>query len=267
MKFREPPTEGKWYPNFCLYGPPKSGKSLGAASAPGSILYLNADTENSLYLAHKFYPGKIQEAEVEGLQTLIEATNLVKAQTASGNREIETVVLDPVGDIYRKVIESASNKAIRPTLNQYGDTGVYLERFCRDMCAQPVNFVIVAHEFPQADETTGEVDRLLWTGTKSGSQAMTQKILGMVDVVGYTALLIDEASGKKQYVAQLVTDKGRKGGDRFGVLGNWQPLNLASWIDQMRTMKPENLIEAEGAKPKETAKKASAKPAAKGAAK
>lgn len=247
LTFKEPPKDAALHPNFLLYGPPKSGKSLGAASLAqrGKVLYANADTDNSTYLAHKFYPGQIEEVEVDGLQTLIDIMLLAEQMATKPveEREFQTVVLDPIGDIHRLTLEGLSNRAIRPSLNQYGDVNVHIERFCRKLCKLPVNFVIVAHEFPVQDESTGEVEKLLWTGTKAASQQMSQKLLGMVDVAGYTSVLIPEDGGKKQFVAQLVTSKGRRGGDRFGVLGDWQPLNLSAWVEMMEQTPAENMIQ------------------------
>ena len=61
--------------NVLLYGGPKTGKTMGAASAPGPILYLNADRPNATRLAHAKYGKAIREVRVEGLQTLIDVTD------------------------------------------------------------------------------------------------------------------------------------------------------------------------------------------------
>lgn len=45
LNFVEPLTEA--HMNILLYGPPKTGKTVGAATAPGPILYLNADRPNA----------------------------------------------------------------------------------------------------------------------------------------------------------------------------------------------------------------------------
>jgi hypothetical protein len=49
-----------------------------------------------------------------------------------------------------------------------------------------------------------------------------------VDVVGYCGRVQQEEEAK--YVAQLHNGNGRRGGDRFGVLGNWRELDLAEWF-------------------------------------
>jgi phage nucleotide-binding protein len=212
------------YANVLLYGPPKSGKTAAAASAPGTILYLNLDLPNATRFARGRAGDRMHEVQFEGLQTLVDIYAAVHQEPT-----FDTVVIDPIGDLYRRLLEEASDKSVRPTLNQYGDVGTHLERFCRSLCEAPINVVLIAHEFPVQDEASGEVEKLLWTGTKSSSAQMSNKLMGMVDIVGYTGILETEDAGK-QYVAQLANAGGRRGGDRFDVLGDWRPLDLTEWF-------------------------------------
>lgn len=112
--------------------------------------------------------------------------------------------------------------AIRPKINLYQDVYTHIERHCRLMCSLPVNFVIVTHDLPVHDEETGGHEHMPFTG--SNNTALGAKLMAMVDVVGYTAV-----KDENQYVAQLVNGKGRKGGDRFKVLGLYREMDLTEW--------------------------------------
>jgi hypothetical protein len=220
--------------NILLYGPPKSGKSAAALTIPGSILYLNADTANSLwYGLRRRGPtlGRVRQGKLTGFDGLIALAQWLRTD----NLEVpETIVLDPVADVYRGLLEQASNKAVRPRLDTYGDTGTYLERFFRSLCSAPVNAVFIAHDLPIKDEVTGEVEYLPSTGTSN--PALGRKLMGMVDVLGYTGV-IQQEGGEPRYVAQLLDGRGRHGGDRFNVLrgddGVTADLDLGRWITKI----------------------------------
>jgi hypothetical protein len=231
VKVVKPPDVPKR--NVLLYGPPKTGKTIGAATAPGPLLYLNTDLPNATYGAHKRSQGRLLEVHYESFMDTVVPLGL---QAASGepivldDTQIETVVIDPVGELYRRVLEELSQRAIRPTTPTYGATGVHVERLLRALCENPcVNVVLVLHSLSEKDEATGEIERLPGTGTKN--PALGVKLMGMVDVVGFTARL-ETAEGPK-YVAQLVDAKGRHGGDRFDLgLGEYAEINIAEWFGE-----------------------------------
>lgn len=223
MKFVTPPKVPKR--NVLLYGPPKTGKTRGATSAPGPVLLLNADLPNATWFAHSQQKrGHIKEVQYEGFNTLLEIGTMV----AKGELPFETIVIDPLGELYRRLLEEFSQRAISPSLPTYQAVSVHLERFCRALCESPdFNVVLVAHEHPVHDESNNTTEKLAWTGTKN--PALGQKLMGMVDIVGFTAM-IEAEDGNHQYVAQLINAKGRRGGDRFDSLGDFAPLDLAAWF-------------------------------------
>lgn len=213
--------------NVVLLGPPKTGKTMGAASAPGPVLYLNADLPTATRYARRYYGEKVQEVRFEGMQTLIDITHAAY----DPEKPWGTVVIDTIGELYRLIIEDASKRAVRPTLNQYGDTSVYLERFCRSLCEAPVNAVFICHDHPVQDEAAGETLVMPFTGTSNPK--LGRKLLGMVDVIGYTGAIFGEDGGR-EWVAQLTNNKGRPGGGRFDVLPGetgFRRLDLSEWID------------------------------------
>lgn len=214
--------------NVLLYGPPKTGKTTGAASAPGPVLVLNADRPNATRFAHAKYGNAIKEVRVTGLDTLIQATLAVEAG------DFATVVVDTVGEVYRTVLEDMTDRVLRPQIQWYGDTGTHLERFCRAMVEAPVHAVFVCHELV-VEDTDEEADHRPFTGTKN--PVLAEKLMAMVDVFGYTGTVLGDdgdSEGKEDemsYMVQLVNGRGRRGGDRFNALGRVRELDLSEWID------------------------------------
>jgi hypothetical protein len=214
---------------------PKTGKTAGACTTKtlGGVVLLNADLPNATHYPHSLdSEGRIMEVEWDEnpLQTLVDITTAIIQQTgmrAPANRVAETVILDPLSEMHRRLIEGLAGSRMRPTLDQYGDAAIHLERFCRKMCELPVNFVIVAHDRAEKDEATGAFERLALTATNN--QALGSKLMGMVDVIGFTGVKQIE-DGSLQYLSQLAPGAGRRGGDRFDVLGSVRTTDVGDWI-------------------------------------
>jgi len=228
LSFKEAPKI--MYPNTLLYGPPKTRKTTGACSMPGGLLLMNLDLPNASHYARSTDPdGRIMEIDFKGMESLIDVVLALEAQGEGPERVVESVVVDTVGDLHRRLLEGESNRAIRPTLNQYGDVAVHIERFCRRLCELPVNVCIVCHEYPVKDETTGGMERLPWTGTTNPS--LGSKLMSMVDIVGFTGV-VRQDDGRAVYRTQLISEHGRRGGERFaGVLGEFPETDLGQWIE------------------------------------
>lgn len=243
LEYEQPPVEPK--ANVLLYGPPKTFKSMGAASAPGPILYLNLDQPNAVTHVAAHYGDKIKFAKWKGLDTLTD----VRVELEKPDHGFETVVLDTVGDLYRRLVQERSNDALRPQIGYYGDAGVLIERWCRRMCAnQSVNFVAVAHEQPIKDEEAGRFERLPFTGSAS-NPTLGNKLAAMVDVIGYTGATQEEGDAEPRFLAQLVPANGRRGGQRWNVLGKVEELNLTDWVDRIaRHNAPKQAQKKEAAK-------------------
>ena len=219
--------------NVALVGPPKTGKTAGAASAPGRVLYLNAELKNRVRYARRRYGDKLAVVSVTGEQTLIDATY------AAYSGEFATVVVDSIGELRTLLLKeaAASNSGKmqhKPTLDQYREVGDIIERFCKALCKAPVNTVLVFHSEPTKDDTTGEILHEATTGASKPKLART--LLGMVDIVGFTGA-IEQEDGTFEYVAQLVPAKGRLGGDGFACLADERgirALDLSEWIEAIK---------------------------------
>lgn len=226
-----------------LYGPSGSGKTTGALSAPGPILLLNAEGPDGPNYARQEQGREIHEVEVTGYGSLEAAYFHLRDRL--GNEP--TVVVDSLGEVYRTLLEDLSGKAIRPTLPQYGEAGVRLERFCRSLRDLPHHVVLIAAERPIKDEETGGFERLPITGTSNPD--LGQKVMAMVTVTGYCGYLPPEgnpdgAQGGR-WVAQLYNGHGRRGKDRTGRLhseGGLLDVNLTEWV--RLAGRPENPLEA-----------------------
>jgi hypothetical protein len=204
VRLREKPTLPPRR-NVFLYGPPKSGKTLALATVPGPLVLLNADLENATWLAHQRRPD-LQEIDLEPvdpndkqpvLRTVLELENAANQRKLDS---VETIGVDPVGELYARLVREISGNAVSPAIQVYQQAGVFVERLCRALCK-------------------------------------CRKIMSMVDVIGYTAR-IERADGDPLFVAQLVNAKGRRGGDRFDVLGTKEngycrPLDLSEWFEAL----------------------------------
>jgi len=148
----------------------------------------------------------------------------------------DTWVVDTVGELHRRLLAFRSKGAVRPTLDAYGDVAREVEDFIRFLVEAPCNLVVVAHEQPVKDESTGGFMTLPWTGTSN--PALGQKLMGMMDIVGYTGATVvkDGEETKTIYVTQLVPTMGRPVGvrGRFNKLitrEGYRPTDLSEWFE------------------------------------
>ena len=245
MEFRKDPKEQPFFVNVLLYGPAKTGKSTGAATAPGLVGYINADLPNSTEFVHeRDTQNRIKEVVLpkDPKPVLSEVMRSCYPKQGTG---FDTWVLDPVGELHRRLLVHQSRGAVRPSQSTYGDVSREVEDFVRFMCEAPCHFVIVAHEHSTKDDETGGFKTVPWTGTQN--PALGQKILGLVDIIAFTgavAVEVDADDGTKQrellYVSQLVPTPGRPVGvrGRFNKLitpevrqTGWRLTDLGRWLE------------------------------------
>lgn len=217
--------------NFLLYGPPKSGKSTAAATAPGPVLWVSAEGPGALAYARKIAAQRgTQILEVRiGRQTdarevLREVIRHVKAGTEPAPR---TVVVDTLAKVREALIRQIVVPGAKNSIQQFGEVARILREFVQTMRDLPVNFVLIAHQ-DVADAEGERIVRPLIGG------ALTEEIPGEVDVIAYTHSFKDEEAGERRYVGQLVEAKSRIAGDRSGGLGAVRDLDLSEWLTAYR---------------------------------
>jgi len=225
--------------NIALIGPPKTGKTAGAGSAPGPVGYLNLDTPNATRFARKKYGDehfreiKIPEVTEEQQSPVLDT--LYDLGRAAFAAELATIVIDPISDLYRRLLEEKTQRKLRFGIEHRGDVSTIMARTFLGLCEAPVNFVAVAHEMPVKDEGSGETRVYPFTGTNNTN--LGGKLLGNVDIIAYSGVSYAE-DGTPTYLAQLTSAKGRPGGDRFDCLADpatgCRELNLAEWVQAIR---------------------------------
>lgn len=231
--------------NVLLYGAGGAGKSTGAASAPGPLLWVNAEGPGALEFARKMHGDeKFHEVPFLGSQTLIDVYHHLR----DGNAPERTLVVDTVGEVYRILAEELQGAADRPSLQNYGDVNTRIDRFVRATRDLPVNVVLICHEELVKDETTGEVLREPVTGGRK----LPRSLINQCDIVSYCGVKAATDEQPKRYMGQLVDQHGRHGKDRSGVLGDYRELNLTEWIETAATAPlPEEAPASEAVAPAE----------------
>ena len=213
--------------NVVLYGPEGTGKTVGALSAPGPVLLLNAEGENAAHFARTIY-SNVHEIPLPmsgGAKDLLDEA-LLWLKSPAGE-QVKTVVLDSLSEVHGAILRDMAKDPDHPTLPERGDTNTWLERYAMSLRDLPLNVVIVAHETWTKDDVTGVIERSPYAGTSN--VAFGKKFTGpFADIVGYTAR-VDEDGGTR-FMAQLVDGNGRRAKNRGGVLGKFAELNLTEWF-------------------------------------
>lgn len=217
------PTPAGTTMNVLVYGPPGTGKTVGACSAPGPILVLNAEGPGALRKAREVHGDRdIREVAVTGKKILDDAYLYLRDREGAE----KTVVVDTVGEVYRVLLEEMGGE--RPSLQNYGDVNLIIERFVRALRDLDINVVLTAHEEVVSDGTTGETMRQPVTGGKK----LPGNLMAQVDVVAYTGVITEDGKPPR-FVAQLVDGGGRRCKDRSGRLGTVRDVDLTEWLQAM----------------------------------
>lgn len=236
-----------------LFGPEGEGKTTAAASAPGPILYANADRPGGLRFARRHFPKtEFLEIPVDGKAVLETLYVELKSGTWDG---IETVILDSLGRLYDVVLASMAKDDKHPTLPERGDVNTFLERYILALLELPFHIVLVAHDNPvittgNSDQGTADIELFPFTGTNT--PGLAKKIMRALDVVSYCgSVSVDDDKVPDElpvtmdrhddgsvweYTGQLFKAGGRRCKDTTGVLGQYAPLNLTEWIEQVTSV-------------------------------
>lgn len=229
LQFVDPPAAPETF-NVLLYGPPKSGKSTAAATAPGPNLWVNAEGPNALHFARKVARERGNEILEVQVGRDVDARLLLRQvieHVRRGSPRPVTVTVDTLAKLREALIRQIVVPGARNTLQQFGEVARIMREFIRALRDEPVNLVLIAHQDVQ-DADGDRIVQALIGGT------LTAEVPGEVDVVAYTHSFKDEESGERRYVGQLVEAKGRVAGDRSGALGAVRDLDLAEWLATYR---------------------------------
>lgn len=242
LLFTAPPAVPDTF-NVLLFGKPKSGKSTAAATAPGPILWLNAEGPGALGYARKVAAQRgteIHEVMI-GTKAITPDPSAVLQQVYRHVRDgleprVQTVVVDTLAKVRDALIAQIVVKGSKNSLPQYGEVADKLGGFINALRDLPVNLILLAHVDVKDGEDGRIVDPLI-------GGALTEKVPGEVDVVSYTLAVPDE-DGVHRYYGQVVEGRGRTCGDRSGGLaadGSLRLLDLTEWLAVYRkALTPDN---------------------------
>ena len=234
LQFADPaPSE---YLSILLYGPEGSGKTTAAMSAPDPIIFCNADGKGAMRFARWRYRDKqMFPLAIDGKQPLIELYTALRKREP-GIADTKTVVIDSLGRLYDILLYEVAGD--HPSLPQRGDINTFIERYILGLLELPVHVVLVAHDNPvvtsgSEEQGTANIELFPFVGTNN--PALAKKLMRAVDIVGYCGRKTEGEGNNKMifYMAQLFAAGGRRAKDRTDVLGDFAPLNLSKWIDDI----------------------------------
>lgn len=237
------PTSEVGHVNILAYGPPGVGKSTAAATAPGPILYANAEGPGALAFARKTAAERgteIHEARLTAdLDARLFLRSLIEHVRSGADPVCQTLVVDTVGRLREHLIRQLVQQGSKNSLQQYGEVSRVLAEFVRLARDLPINLVLLAHE-DFADQDGDRVVRPLIGGNQ------TELIPGEMDIVSYlfTRDLDDDTVSHE---AMFVEYKGRRAKDRSGGLGRSAPSDISAWIETFREAlrpKPQDATES-----------------------
>lgn len=217
--------------NILLYGPPGSGKTTGAATAPGPSVWLNFQGRTAMAFARKIAgEADHQLAEIRltrGDDPRPAMRQLIEHVRAGELPQPQTVVVDTIGDL-REALAAAIARGSQPTLPEWGEVGKALMGFVKILRDLNCHVVLIAHE-DVAD--SGDQDRIIrpMIGGKS-----TEQVCAEMDVVAYCGV-VRKDDQPPRYAAQFVESRGRRAKDRSGGLGVSRDIDLTDWIDTFRS--------------------------------
>jgi nitrate reductase NapAB chaperone NapD len=227
------PEQATW--NTCLYGPTGNGKTMGACSAPGPILLVNAEGPDRSRKAHAVYGDKIREVKLDktnASKTLERVFLLLREEDC----DIKTVIFDTAGEIYQALIDEASNSG-KISLPMRGDASTKLERYYRSVRDLPnVNMVVIAQE--QVEDGEEEQLRIPMCGPRVAT--LSNKVQEFVSILAYIGEIPAEGDTPRRWVGQLVEKGGRRAKDSSGGLGDFRDLDLTDWFETATAAMSEN---------------------------
>lgn len=215
--------------NVLLFGGPGEGKSTGALSAPGPILYLSTEQTNALRFGADHHD--VDDLDVVTLEKgkIGETIEEFALHAENETDHYASIVVDTVGDLRSAVLEELGGTVARPTLQSHGDANYVVSSLVRRLIALPdTNVVFVCHEDIQTDEF-GERLHVPHVGGKEVPRVLGQ----LADVIGFCKLVSDDEGEKVRTVAKFV-DNGAYAKDRTAKLGTHADVNISDWLSMVK---------------------------------
>jgi hypothetical protein len=218
--------------NTLLWGQPKSGKSTAAATAPGPILWVNAEGPGALGFARKTAVARgtaIHEVTIDRRTPDVSGVldNVYLHIREGRDPQVRTVVVDTLAKVRDALVSQLVDPGSKNSLKQYGKVAEKLGGFVNALRDLPVNVVLLAHADVNNDAEDGRITLPLIGGK------LTETIPGEVDVVAYCSPARED-DGSIHYYGQLIEGKGRTGlGDRSGAIADERgirELDLSNWL-------------------------------------
>jgi len=180
----------KNYFSCLLIGPPGSGKTTAAMTAPGPVLFLDTDIKlHKMVLAQtKLSSGEVVQWAIDDPMTSLSLTALMKVDMKPGSKAVmpkpkgyehlaemidklvegkcvvdgvkyETVVLDSFTSMSEHLVRyiTAANSSPHMTLPLYGTLKTNFEILISTLMRLPANIIIICHESATKDELTGRI--------------------------------------------------------------------------------------------------------------
>lgn len=207
--------DNKGSTNIFLYGEPGVGKSVLAATSP-KALFLVPNTDETVSM-------RGTGSDMWVVSNYLDLAEVHEYLLHGGSKEYDWVWFDNVSiwqdyNMDAIMTETVDRKTTReffiPDRPEYLRNQNQLSFFIRNMVALPVNFGMVAHVMKEYSALTD--DEMLMPLIQGGRGALSQKLSGMMNIVGYMIA----RSTNKGTQRILYTSKSRRyvARDRFGVL-------------------------------------------------
>lgn len=219
LAFVDPDEQDGRY-RVVLWAAPGEGKSVGAATAPAPIVVLSADRPGAYRFARRHHKGKdIREVRYEDSSTL---ANLYRYLKDTG--DVKTVVLDPFGGIYDRVVAEIGGADVQA--HHYQQANKKLLGFLYSLRPLDLHVVLVAHErLNDGKQGDGKLYPQL------GGPALLNRVLAESDIVAHVERVQGAGDDPATYMAQLTPRGTLVCKESTGLLGDRRPLDLAEWFE------------------------------------
>jgi hypothetical protein len=215
--------------NVLLYGPPGAGKTAGAATAPGPLMWVNLEGGGALSYARKVAGERgteLHEVRVNRDEPqLSQILRGVYAHVRDGAEPVvRTVVVDTIGKVRDHLArEFGADQPSRDSMQKWKVVATTMDGFVQGLRDLDVNVVLIAHEDISDDPAgSGRVIR-----PKIGGH--TEKVCAEADIIAYCGRAPDGT-----YAGVLAQVNERRAKDRSGGLGSSRELDLAEWLGAYR---------------------------------